>query len=750
MDDAGEERLVIVQEVERDWLRRQNQSEVIEAVRRGVAEAHQLQVSLVVLIKPATLPRTSSGKVRRRACREALLAGDLAIVAQCNAPVPKRISQAARNEPREADDLIGWLREYAETRINSRLIDERRCIPPYVVLDFGNRGLLGMQVPRRWGGLELSHADTLRVLEQLGAIDLTLALFVGLNNVLGIRPILDYGTEALQQELLPALASGRDLAAFALTERAAGSNPRAIQTTATRVANAWAIRGTKIWSGAASWASIINVFAMDRDATGALQGMSAFTLRPDAAGLRHGPEAMTMGMRGIVQNAVQLDDVQVGPEQLLGLRGGGMQVAQEAMNYGRLAIAAAALGCMKRCAQLMVRYASRRLIAGGLLLHNPTTCRRLSEVTAAVTAVELLVQRLGRLLDEGVSIPPELFAVCKTSAPELLWRTADRLVQLLGGRGYMETNIAPQILRDARVLRIFEGPTETLNGFLASRLTVNISVTVSWLSRHFEAPAAARRLEEAFQAAKPHGASSELLGQLATWGMLLASVETAASKSESASHAAAWCSARFDRTLRAILEGKKPPLMDSSALMSEIEAYGDSIGDVEQQLPGEDADVDPLLRRDRYDIPATSEGDAPEFLTASIAGAHGRDAAAASSAASRIESWLREWLAARLGMSIGEIPVDRSFADLGLDSLMAVELAGDLSEWFGKPLEETALWRLPSISAVASWVVADGANGDTDSHASASSSSVTADRDTSADDLRREIEALEVELGETP
>src|SRR5213595_3448018 len=97
-------------------------------------------------------------------------------------------AESARNA--RLQPLLEWLRDYAARRLNSRLIDERRTIPPYIVLDLGNRGLLGMQVPKAHGGLlALNHFELLRVQRQLGAIDLTLAFFVGLNNGLGIRPI---------------------------------------------------------------------------------------------------------------------------------------------------------------------------------------------------------------------------------------------------------------------------------------------------------------------------------------------------------------------------------------------------------------------------------------------------------------------------------------------------------------------------------------------------------------------------------
>jgi alkylation response protein AidB-like acyl-CoA dehydrogenase len=133
-----------------------------------------------------------------------------------------------------------------------------------------------------------------------------------------------------------------------------------------------------------------------------------------------------------------------------------MDAAQDAMIFTRLAIGAMSVGGMKRCLQLMHRYATRRSIATGSLIDNPVTLARLSDLTAATTALETLVARISELLDQGCSVPVEAFIACKTSGPEFLWKAVDSLVQLLGGRGYIETNIAPQLLRDARIFRIFE------------------------------------------------------------------------------------------------------------------------------------------------------------------------------------------------------------------------------------------------------------------------------------------------------
>ncbi|MEM6404379.1 MAG: acyl-CoA dehydrogenase family protein, partial [Cyanobacteria bacterium P01_D01_bin.116] len=344
-----------------------------------------------------------------------------------------------------ADNLIEWLRSYAGERINSRLIDERRCIPPYIVLDFGNRGLLGMQVPPEYGGIGLNNRDTLRIFEQLAAIDLTLASFVGVHHALGTRPILNYASESVRQELLPLIATGRELAGFAITEAVAGSNPRAIATTALPDSQGWRLNGQKSWIGHGSWAGTINVFAQMLDANHQPIGISGFVVRQGTFGLRQGPEALTMGMRGMVQNSIYLEDVPVTASNLLGEQGSGIEVAQDAMMFGRLGLGVMSLGAMKRCAQLMLRYSQRRLISTGRLLDNSVTLVRLNNLTLAITALETLVFTIADLLDRGEYIPEEAYTACKTSGPEFLGEAADQLVQLLGGRGYIETNIAPQI-----------------------------------------------------------------------------------------------------------------------------------------------------------------------------------------------------------------------------------------------------------------------------------------------------------------
>ncbi|MGB3533734.1 MAG: AMP-binding protein [Microcoleaceae cyanobacterium] len=705
VEKEGEERLIIVQEVERTALKKLDFKKVIEEIRRAVSEQHQLQVYQVIFLKPGAIAKTTSGKIKRYACRTQYLENSL------NAINPLDTKQKISTE--KTDRLIQWLRSYANEQINSRLIDERRCIPPDIILDFGNKGLLGMQVPDEYGGLGLGNVETLKIIEQLGAIDTTLALFVGLNNILGIRPILKFGSDSLKAELLPQLATGRELTAFALTEASAGSNPHGINSSAiAKNSESWLLNGTKIWSGSAAWAGVINVFVKHPEAG----GISGFVIRRGTQGLRQGPEALTMGMRGMVQNTVYLNDVLVEKKYLLGEAGKGLDVAQDAMMYGRLAIAAASIGGMKRCAQLMLRYSQRRVVSTGKLINNPMILSRLNELTAAITAIETLVNRIAKLLDKNAFVPVEAYTACKTAAPEFYWQAADNLVQILGGRGYIETNLAPQILRDARVLRIFEGPTETLNFFLGSRVLNNSQELEQFISQTLGSPQVYQRLMdgaakireytkiELFSSLQLRQWISIKIGELTTFAILWAALQGLNSTSETVQRSLNWTKLNFEQKLTQAISTTPNDAVITTAEQTtdSIYSYIETIGDIEQILPGEESEIDELLRKSDHYIGerfGSSEVN-KQFPKTSVKISHN------SKSTERIQNTLIEWLSQKLKIPTNKIDPNHTFADYGMDSVLAVELAQDLEEKLGlpQPLEATIAWNFPTIKSLAQYL----------------------------------------------
>lgn len=753
VDVNGIEQLVIAQEVQRSHWRSLNHDEIISAMRRSVSQQHGLQIYAIQLLKPGSLPKTSSGKIQRYRCKEKFQVQTLDSLSQWSIsdspysdasseanqffnpqfqpekPFFNSVNHLVKANSNQASNsslfrnLTDWLREYAEHHLNSYLMDERRCLSPHVVLDFGNQGLLGMQVPTSYGGLALGYGDMMQILQQLGAIDPTLALFVGLNNVLGIRPILQYGQSDLQQELLPLLATGRELAAFALTETGAGSHPQAIATSATLTATGdWHLNGTKIWSGSAAWSGVITVFAHQTDLDGRSLGMGAFAVRRGSAGLRQGAEALTMGMRGMVQNTVHLDQVSVPATHQLGQIGEGMTVAQDAMMLGRLAIAAASVGGMKRCAQLMLRYSSRRSVATGKLLDHPVLLMRLNGLLGAIAAVEALVNQMAMLLDQNQIIPVEAYAACKISAPEFYWQAADLLVQTLGGRGYIETNLAPQILRDARVLRIFEGPTETLCGFLGSRLLHQPAQLDAWLRQVLATPAIADRLQHAVEQIQSYSPvqpfadaismtrwKAHVLGELATEAILWAALSAKTLRSPQLSDSAAlvWIEQRFEQKLAAALSPTPEARIYSTATATtdEIARFAADIGDIEQTRASTDDQVDEWLRRSQQTnhhetaSPKPAETLIPDLQALGKLGDLG-------ATQREIQFWLIQWLSRNLQVEPTEIDPDRAFADYGIDSVTAVELAVDIQEAWNLPdeLDATVAWNFPTIAALASHI----------------------------------------------
>jgi acyl-CoA synthetase (AMP-forming)/AMP-acid ligase II/alkylation response protein AidB-like acyl-CoA dehydrogenase/acyl carrier protein len=732
-----------------------------------ISDQFDVSVSSIAFVKPGTFPRTSSGKVQRLRCKRMAMNGQLDIVyVMPDSIFDRRQSREPaalyrnvlfdRRQPRgpgaappaadtgksmpaasgidrarsrqKADAMIEWFRDYAERRLNSRLIDERRTVPPYVVLDLGNKGFFGLQAPARLGGCELSTADLLRVMEQVAGVDLTLALLVGVHNGLGMRPIQRFGDEATLQRMMPDLASGRRLAGFALTEPGAGSNPMGMQATAVKIDGGWRVNAEKQWIGIGSWAGVLTVFAKAFGPTGLPLGTVALMMSEDTPGITQGPESMTMGMRGIVQNTVYVKDAFVPDSAVLGSVGEGMNVAQDAMMFSRLGIGAMSLGAMKRCAQLMVRYATRRSVSTGLLIDNPVTLARLEELTAAIHAAEALIHATAELVDRGETVPPEAYIACKTAVPEFLGQAADDLIQLLGGRGYIETNGAAQLFRDARVLRIFEGPTETLNMHLGASVSRHGESIAGFLSGTLGAPHVAELLTQAIADLEATAArfrstfADELAfeqwthfqaGRLATAAMVLAAAQKSA-------HAAGWAMRRFVDLRHAVLGwfDNRGGTLSSPALIDIISQYTASIGDVEQQLAGEAHGLDPVLRREQGAEARVASGSHPQAAHRSDrsgeAGAPDGGLALQPPATARsqatkqmIHDSVAKWLRAEKRRTVDKLDDGVSFSSLGMDSLGAITLTLELERRIGVELSPEIIHECQTIGRLAAYIDAN-------------------------------------------
>lgn len=386
-------------------------------------------------------------------------------------PYPRPLDERDPDEARTVRRLIKSLRALDGDLIDSAKFDEEETIPENVVKAFGEIGMLGLTIPKRYGGLELSSAAYARVFEALSSIDASLAVMVGVHCGLGAKSIVLHGNEHQKERYLPPLARGDFLAAYALTEPEVGSDAQNIKTTATlsKDGSTWRLNGRKIWIGNADRAGVIATFAQTtlQRRGESVQRPTAFLIRPDMRGFSILGTVRKLGIRGSTQAELSYDDLEVPVDHLLGSVGRGFSVAVHVLNAGRLTLAAGCTGGSKRVLDEMTSYAEKRVQFGHPLADFEITQRKLSRLASEIYASDAMLGILASLVDRGDSDFSLESACAKVFASEMVWRASDDLVQLAGGRGFVKPYPYERMLRDSRINRIFEGANEVLRLFIA-------------------------------------------------------------------------------------------------------------------------------------------------------------------------------------------------------------------------------------------------------------------------------------------
>ena len=386
-------------------------------------------------------------------------------------PYPRSLNERNADEARPVQRLIKRLHEMEGDLIDQAKFDEEETIPDKVIRAFAEMGMLGLTIPRKYGGLELSSAAYARVFETLSAIDGSLAVLVGVHCGLGAKAIVLHGNDQQKEHYLPPLARGDFLAAYALTEPDVGSDAQNIKTTAmlSKDGSHWRLNGRKIWIGNAHRAGVIATFAQAfvqrRGET--VPRMTAFLVRPDMPGFSVVGTVRKLGIRGSTQAELSYDGMQVPVDHVLGAVGRGFGVAVHVLNAGRLTLAAGCTGATKRILNEMSSYTEERVQFGHPLADFEITQRKLSRTASDIYASDAMLGVLAALVDRG-DIDFSLETACaKVFASEMVWRAADDMVQLAGGRGYVKPYPYERMLRDSRINRIFEGANEVLRLFIA-------------------------------------------------------------------------------------------------------------------------------------------------------------------------------------------------------------------------------------------------------------------------------------------
>jgi acyl-CoA dehydrogenase family protein 9 len=355
--------------------------------------------------------------------------------------------------------------------IDSARMDEEETVREELLAELGRVGMLGLTVPRRYGGLELSATGYARIFEHLSSIDASLGVLIGVHCGLGSKAIVLYGTDEQKARYLPMLARGETLAAYALTEPETGSDAQNIKTRAELSADGkrWTLNGHKIWIGNAHRAGVIATFAQTpverRGET--VARLTAFIITPDMPGFQLLGTVRKLGIRGSTQAELLYENLEVPADNVLGTVGKGFAVAVHVLNAGRLTLAAGCTGGSKRVLGEMATYAEQRIQFGHPLAHFEITQRKLSHLAARVYACDAMLGVLASLADSPAADFALEAACTKVFASDLIWEACDEMVQVAGGRGYVKPFPYERMLRDSRINRIFEGANEVLRLFIA-------------------------------------------------------------------------------------------------------------------------------------------------------------------------------------------------------------------------------------------------------------------------------------------
>ncbi|AGW93878.1 MULTISPECIES: acyl-CoA dehydrogenase family protein [Cupriavidus] len=374
------------------------------------------------------------------------------------------------NETLEA--LLDSVRRFVRERLvpAEALVAETDEIPQDIVQDMREMGLFGMTIPERFGGLELTMEEEVRVVMELCQTSPAFRSLLGTTVGIGSQGILMDGTPEQQAAWLPRLATGEILASFALTEPDAGSDAGSLRTTAIRDGDHYVVNGTKRFITNAPQAGMFTLMARTNPDIKGSAGVSAFIVDAKTLGISFGKRDVKMGQKGAHTCDVIFENVRVPAANLIGLKEGqGFKTAMKVLDKGRLHIAAVSVGVAKRVLRDALNYAMERQQFGQPICEFQLIQAMLADSQAELYAAECMVIDAARRRDEGKNVSTEA-SCCKMFATEMVGRVADRAVQILGGSGYISEFGIERFYRDVRLFRLYEGTTQIQQVIIARNM----------------------------------------------------------------------------------------------------------------------------------------------------------------------------------------------------------------------------------------------------------------------------------------
>lgn len=360
--------------------------------------------------------------------------------------------------------VLGPLREVLVQNVAPGAVDRDvdGDFPWPVVKELAQLGLFGLQVPERYGGSSLDSATAALIIEEIAAVDGSLALTVASHNSLCVGHLLQAASDRQKEQWLPALASGEKLGAWCLTEPGAGSDAAALTTRATATAGGWSISGSKVFITQGTVAGSYVVVARTADPAAdepRSGGISAFIVDGANPGLERGLPEHKLGLHSSDTTPLTFADMQVGSEQLLGARGGAFDDVTAVLCGGRIGIGAMGIGLGRAALETAARYALERTQFGKAIARHQAVAFKIATMATELEAARLLVLKAAALRDAGRDYTSAA-SMAKLKGSVAGVEACDAAIQILGGNGYMRDYQVERMWRDARLTRIGEGTDE--------------------------------------------------------------------------------------------------------------------------------------------------------------------------------------------------------------------------------------------------------------------------------------------------
>jgi alkylation response protein AidB-like acyl-CoA dehydrogenase len=361
--------------------------------------------------------------------------------------------------------------EFAERVVAPRAaaIDESGEFPLDVIRAAAERGLLGITIPKNWGGLGVDYVGYATVIEAIARASATVAVSLVVHHSLVAELLAHAGRARQKDEWLRRLASGAAVGAFALSEADAGTDAANQLTRAERIASGYRITGRKVWVANADVAAVAVVFACTRPGLRG-QGVTAFLVPMDTAGITRTARADSLGVRGL--GCMDLEfDVEVSDDQVLGAVDQGFRLAMWALQGGRVGVAAQALGIGEAAIAEAIAFAKARHTFGQPISSYGAIQWMLADVATELEAARMLTWKAADAKDRQERLRLES-SMAKLAASEAAHKAADKAMQIMASAGYRRGSVIERLFRDVRATEIYQGTSEAQRMIIAQHLTI--------------------------------------------------------------------------------------------------------------------------------------------------------------------------------------------------------------------------------------------------------------------------------------